>query len=149
LLVTTSRRTHPLAADALRAALSVPVYFHRWSPDGKNPYLALLAIADFIVVTGDSISMCAEACAAGKPVYIYAPTGLTTRKYHRYHEELYASNLARPLSSTLRAGWQATPFDPTTEVVSAVLQLIKPYPRLDTSTRNRKSLRRRPLTRRW
>jgi mitochondrial fission protein ELM1 len=124
LLITTSRRTHRSAADALLAAISVPVYFHRWSLNGKNPLFVFLAVANYIVVTGDSISMCAEACAAGKPVYIYAPHGLASRKYRRYHDDLYAKNLARPFSSTLSDGWQAPPFDPTAEVAARVITLI-------------------------
>src|SRR5262249_31412508 len=35
------------------------------------PYLAYLALADVIIVTGESESMLAEAAATGKPVYIY------------------------------------------------------------------------------
>ena len=36
----------------------------------KKAYLSALALADFIVVTGDSISMISEAAVTGKPVYI-------------------------------------------------------------------------------
>jgi mitochondrial fission protein ELM1 len=34
--------------------------------------MGYLAIADALIVTGESASMLAEACATGKPVYIYA-----------------------------------------------------------------------------
>jgi hypothetical protein len=45
---------------------------HLWQPGPQdNPYLAYLALADVIVVTGESESMLAEAAATGKPVYIY------------------------------------------------------------------------------
>jgi hypothetical protein len=72
LLVTTSARTPPDAAAALFAALTTPSYPHRWeasAPD--NPYLAFLALADDIIVTGDSASMLTEACATGKPVALF------------------------------------------------------------------------------
>ena len=36
----------------------------------KKAYLSALALADFIVVTGDSISMISEAAVTGKPVYV-------------------------------------------------------------------------------
>lgn len=65
LLVATSPRTPPGAADALTAALAAPHFLHRWQPGGDNPYPAFLALADRFVVTGDSASMLAEACAAG------------------------------------------------------------------------------------
>ncbi|RMD60849.1 MAG: hypothetical protein D6826_11390, partial [Alphaproteobacteria bacterium] len=37
----------------------------------ENPYLGYLALADVLVVTGESESMLSEAAATGKPVYIY------------------------------------------------------------------------------
>ncbi len=59
--------------DALEAALDHSAYFHRWSPDPEvpNPYLGFLALADALIVTDDSESMLAEACATQKPVSIY------------------------------------------------------------------------------
>ena len=71
LLVTTSPRTRAEVAESLFAAISRPAFLHRWSENGDNPYLGLLAIANFLVVTGDSASMLSEACATGKPVYIF------------------------------------------------------------------------------
>ena len=69
---TTSRRTGPEATAALRRGLGACSYVHQWQPGQQdNPYLAYLAIADVLVVTGDSESMLAEAVATGKPVYIY------------------------------------------------------------------------------
>jgi len=72
LLVTTSARTAPAAATALEEAIEVPAQVFLWRSGVKdNPYLAFLALADEIVVTGDSMSMLAEACATGKPVHIF------------------------------------------------------------------------------
>ncbi|CAN5202813.1 hypothetical protein BH10PSE7_BH10PSE7_13950 [soil metagenome] len=72
LLVTTSARTSGVAADALAAAISVPYYPHKGGQShGENPFLAFLALAQKIIVTADSISMIAEACATGKPVLLF------------------------------------------------------------------------------
>jgi hypothetical protein len=72
LLVTTSARTRPDAAAALFDALSGNSYRHRWQAGGTdNPYLAYLALADGFIVTSDSASMLAEACATGKPVAMF------------------------------------------------------------------------------
>lgn len=69
---TTSPRTGATAAEALRKGLGSVSYLHQWQPGQQdNPYLAYLALADVLVVTGDSESMLAEAVATGKPVYIY------------------------------------------------------------------------------
>jgi mitochondrial fission protein ELM1 len=72
LLVTTSPRTRHEATEALRKAIGARCHFHEWTPGGgANPYLGYLALADAIVVTGDSVSMVAEACATEKPVYLF------------------------------------------------------------------------------
>ena len=41
-----------------------------WDGGGDNPYLALLADADAIFVTPDSVNMASEAAATGRPVYV-------------------------------------------------------------------------------
>ena len=72
LLVTIGRRTSAQAADALCAAIAAPVHCHRFTEGSSdNPYLAYLALADRFVVTADSASMLAEACATGKPVSLF------------------------------------------------------------------------------
>jgi mitochondrial fission protein ELM1 len=70
LLVTTSARTPQAAAQALFDGLDVPFHEHRWQA-GPNPFHAYLALADEFVVTADSISMITEACATGKPTYLF------------------------------------------------------------------------------
>jgi mitochondrial fission protein ELM1 len=80
----TSRRTGEAATQALGQGLGEAARVHRWAPDEqRNPYLGHLALADALVVTGESESMMAEAAAAGKPVYIYPvserPPGLWVR----------------------------------------------------------------------
>ncbi len=72
LLVTTSGRTRPAAVSALFGAITAPAQLHRWQAGATdNPYHAILASADSLIVTGDSASMLAEACAAGKPVALF------------------------------------------------------------------------------
>lgn len=72
LLVTTSSRTPAAAADALVPAIDVPANVYRWrASDAANPYMGYLALADSIIVTGDSIAMLSEACATTKPVYLF------------------------------------------------------------------------------
>ncbi|MEJ2130394.1 MAG: ELM1/GtrOC1 family putative glycosyltransferase [Gammaproteobacteria bacterium] len=94
-LVTTSARTHPDAVRAFEEALGVPAYVYRWRPDaGGNPYFALLALADELVVTGDSIAMLSEAMASGKPVYIF---DLDLRRYGASLESTLKSRLYRGL----------------------------------------------------
>lgn len=77
LLVSTSSRTRPEAARALSEAIDVPHYFYPWQADAtRNPYLGILAWADRLIVTGDSIAMLSEACATGKPVQMFDLGGM-------------------------------------------------------------------------
>ncbi len=70
LLVSTSPRTGTAAGEALKAAVDVPAHIHLWGRDGDNPHRAFLALADDFIVTGESVSMLAEACRTGRPVWI-------------------------------------------------------------------------------
>ncbi|MDX3809091.1 mitochondrial fission ELM1 family protein [Bosea thiooxidans] len=69
-----SRRTSP----ALSAAVA-EVFARRggwwWDGRGDNPYLALLANADAVVVTADSTNMVGEAAATGVPILVFEPQG--------------------------------------------------------------------------
>lgn len=72
LLVTTSARTSVATVDALFGNVTVPAMLYRWRRDDpENPFFGFLALADAIIVTGDSVSMMTEACATGQPVYFY------------------------------------------------------------------------------
>lgn len=71
LAIVTSRRT-PADAVAAIARAAPGVLLHQWRPNAaSNPYLAFLAQADLIAVTGESESMLAEAVRAGRPLTIY------------------------------------------------------------------------------
>lgn len=100
LLVTTSPRTNARALDYLRLSLSVEHELFLWQSRVPNPYHAYLALAQVIIVSGDSMSMCAEACSLGKPVFIYLPRGgKLSPKLQRFHEALFKRNLAQPLTA--------------------------------------------------
>jgi mitochondrial fission protein ELM1 len=95
---TTSRRLKPAAADVLADALAEAALVHRWKPDDDdNPYLGFLALADAIVITGDSESMLAEAAALGRPVYVYPlPERLSFRMLRGLRELVVARAQALP-----------------------------------------------------
>jgi mitochondrial fission protein ELM1 len=70
-LVTDSARTPAAAYDAFLGSLQVPRNTYHWGAGGgDNPYLAYLALADRLVVTGESMSMLAEAAATGTPLWL-------------------------------------------------------------------------------
>ena len=81
-MVTESRRTPPGFAAALRAALDGWPHFW-WDGGGDNPYAEMLALADGLVVSGDSVNMVDEALATGAPVRVYLPDGADARVRRR------------------------------------------------------------------
>jgi mitochondrial fission protein ELM1 len=115
LLAVTSRRT---GADA-EAALSAVDWLHRWKAGADSPYLALLALADQIVVTGDSMSMCCEACANGGPVFIFAPDHLTEPKHALLHRALYEKGYARPVGGD-PTPWRHEPLNASRAVAEEI-----------------------------
>lgn len=95
LMITPSRRTPPAVADLIREVTEGrPRVF--WDGTGENPYPSFLAHADAFVVPADSVNMTGEACATGKPVYVFEPEG-GSRKFTRFHEALRRHGATRPL----------------------------------------------------
>jgi hypothetical protein len=129
-LMTTSRRTPPAARAALAEGIEAAHGFEWAAHAGENPYLAYLALADAVVVTGDSTAMCTEACATGRPVYIFAPPEITAAKHRRLHASLFARGCARPLGEAVRAGalgeWRYEPLDDAGTVARAILARLGP-----------------------
>ena len=93
-MTTTSRRTPIKIVDLLNKKLPKNRFFYRFGDKAENPYFGLLAWADIIVVTGDSMSMCSECCGTNKPVYIFAPPGMVSEKHARFHKSLYEGKYA-------------------------------------------------------
>ncbi len=83
LMITASRRTpEGLHAAARRLAAETGGFF--WDGMGENPYLPMLALADTVVVTSDSVNMVSEAVATGAPVLLFALPGTPERHVRMY-----------------------------------------------------------------
>ncbi|WPB83259.1 mitochondrial fission ELM1 family protein [Sediminicoccus rosea] len=101
LLVTASRRTGTAATEAVAGALkNLPHVLYPWGGAGANPYLAMLAMADRLVVTGDSISMVSEALMTEAPILVADPGGLGAR-HQAMIESLVTAGLAARLGGPL------------------------------------------------
>ena len=110
-MITPSRRTHPrLMHKVDEATAAAPRIL--WSGDGANPYPEFLAHADILVVTADSVNMCGEAAATGKPVYVFTPSG-GSPKFDRFHAGLLSHGATRPLPATMEHldTWTYAPLD--------------------------------------
>lgn len=98
LLVADSARTPAPMFAALQQQLTVPTFVHRWNAAAEdNPYLALLALADQLIVTGESMSMLAEACSTNKPVFIFDPAD-ADRRWWRYPRNFHHKPLSHHLA---------------------------------------------------
>lgn len=99
-LVSDSPRTPPAARAAFRAALAVPSLCFWWperTATRDNPYPAFLGLADRLVVTGESMSMLAEAASMGRPLYLFDPTdppGAWWRRLHNFRHKPLSHRLA-------------------------------------------------------
>jgi hypothetical protein len=96
----TSPRTGAAATAALVAGLGPRHRVYRWRRgDPDNPYLGCLAVADVLVVTGESESMLAEAAATDKPLYIYPIPERRPGWRARVREWVAVQAYARPMKS--------------------------------------------------
>ena len=95
ILATASRRTGAENVRALGEGFL-------WEDGLGNPYMDILAAADVLLVTGDSVNMLSEACSAGRPVLIFPPVArggvrgwLAAGKFLAFHADLEERGLAR------------------------------------------------------
>jgi mitochondrial fission protein ELM1 len=95
LMMSASRRTPPEITAFVREATEGAQRLF-WSGAGDNPYPSFLAHADALVAPGDSVNMVGEACATGKPVYVFEPDG-GSPKFARFHAALRRHGATRPL----------------------------------------------------
>ncbi len=117
LMVTTSRRTGEANSAALRRRLD-EVAAVMWDGAADNPYFGYLGLADAIVVTSDSVAMASEACATGKPVYVYSLPG-GSAKFERFHQGLEQAGCARRFDGNLE-NWRYAPLRETDKVATEV-----------------------------
>jgi uncharacterized protein len=113
IMATPSRRTPPALLAAARTEIETAGGWF-WDGAGENPYRALLASADALVVTAESVNMVGEALATGRPVHLFRPSG-GSRKIDQFLAGLEEKNLTRPFSGALERDSYA-PMDATPEI---------------------------------
>lgn len=121
LAVTPSRRTAPSVQAALREAL-LPLGAMVWDGNGENPYFGLLACADAIVVTADSVSMVSEAVATAVPVLLAELPG-RSRRIGAFLHGLRQDGRVRPFRGRLEM-WETSPLDDTQAAADTLRQRL-------------------------
>ncbi|MDF1747302.1 MAG: mitochondrial fission ELM1 family protein [Alphaproteobacteria bacterium] len=124
LMVTTSRRTDPDAATAIRAALAnAPAVI--WSGEGENPYFGYLGLADRIIVTGDSVNMVSEAAATERPVQvIQLPLSGRASKFEHFHRAMEEAGATRKFEGAL-VDWDFNALNDTSTVAQRVRDILR------------------------
>jgi uncharacterized protein len=119
LMMTASRRTPPALLARLRglAAEGNGVLYAPGDP-GANPYVAMLALADAILVTADSGNMVGEAVATGAPVHLFA-TGAAAVRHRTLFSRLAAYGAVKPFAGRLES-FRYKPLDATSDIARAI-----------------------------
>ncbi|SEC15448.1 hypothetical protein SAMN05444161_2457 [Rhizobiales bacterium GAS191] len=122
LMATLSRRTPSALRDAITAVITRSGGY-LWDGQGENPFIALLALADTLVVTADSVGMVGEAAATGRPVLVFEPSG-GHRKITFYLNELRQRGIVHNFAGHL-AGTPYEPLDSTFAVASRIAEAFR------------------------
>jgi uncharacterized protein len=118
-----SRRTPARWREALAAGdPALPGVRWRDERDGPNLYAGLLAHADRIVCTPDSVNMLSEAAATLAPVFVWSPQVVQGRPRH-FIDDVLASGRVRVLDDTLTP-FAVEPLRETMRVAAEVRQRL-------------------------
>ncbi len=120
-MITTSRRTGAENEALLHQALA-GTNAYIWNGEGENPYLGMLALADFLIVTNDSASMLSDAASTGKPVYMVPLEG-GGKRLNQLHENLKAYGAVRDFDGTLEH-WEYEPLNDAQLIADFVRQRL-------------------------
>ena len=135
LVVTPSRRSPErlVAAMAQLAAEFGEDKIIVWNGLGANPYFGILALADYLLVTDDSVSMISEAATTGKPLYLLE-LSRGVGKFNQFADHLIRLNIARRFVGELEPPWHYEPLADThtaalrvQELLAAKGFLVKPW----------------------
>lgn len=107
LAVVPSRRTGAANVALLKERLDRPGGYV-WDGSDSNPYLALIGLADALIVTCDSVNMVCEAAASERPVYVVMYPG-TSARFDAFHAAMRTRNHARPFEGTIDFDWRPVP----------------------------------------
>lgn len=123
LAVTPSRRTPVEVRTLFETAFAGSPDAFVWSMEGENPYRGILALADRLIVTSDSVSMISEALATGHPVEVVGRDG--GRRHAEFLHGLLAQGLVRRFDGDPIPPAAREPINATQAAAQAVLDLLQ------------------------
>jgi mitochondrial fission protein ELM1 len=128
LLITTSRRTNQNISSMIEKLIKAPYYFYNWNKENSkdNPYLAYLSLSDYFIVTGDSVSICSEALATGKPVYIYRKDEILYKKHIKFLDYLIKLGYTKILNNETNSleKWNYPPLQEAEKICKVIKEKL-------------------------
>jgi mitochondrial fission protein ELM1 len=122
LAITPSRRT-PLAVRRLIAeAFAGDPHVFLWDLQGDNPYRAILALSDRLIVTSDSVSMVSEALSTPHPVEVF---DLGFSRHVSFVQRLVDDGLIRRFAGDPEPARPGGPVNATHQAAGAVRALLQ------------------------
>jgi hypothetical protein len=118
IMATPSRRTPSELVAAVREGLADAPGFV-WDGEGDNPYPSILALADALLVTGDSANMVGEATATGAPVHVFEPSGGGSAKLASAIDALERRGAVRRFSGRIER-FSYPPIDSSGEIAAEI-----------------------------
>ena len=122
LAIMTSSRTPARISARLAQDFSADHFV--WNRQPPNPYFTALALAKYVVVTGDSVSMTTEAAATGRPVLVhYLQEKRKSKRFRRFHEMFVEAEITRSFEGEL-ADWSYEIPNDTPKVAQIIRERI-------------------------
>jgi uncharacterized protein len=112
LLISNSRRTSYDISSKLSSFIDTKYFFYNWHENNgeNNPYQAFLFLSNYIIVTGDSVSICCEALSTGKPVYVFQDDDILPKKHLNFLNKLFEEKYIKHLvKNTYLESWKYQP----------------------------------------
>lgn len=125
LLILDSRRTDDFILEEFQNNLNCNYQIFRYNQI-PNPYLAILHDADYIIATGDSISMCSEISSLDKSIYIFCEKTFCSDKHLKFHKNLFEKNYAKKLDNKIEIleNYQRNILDETKRIAELIIKNI-------------------------
>ncbi len=122
LAITPSRRTPQPVIDLIGQAFAGDPGVFLWDRTAENPYRAILALSDRLVVTSDSVSMVSEALATPHPVEVF---DLGFPRHVGFIQDLVEQALARRFDGNPIPPATTGPVNATLQAAAAVRTLLQ------------------------
>ncbi len=102
ILIANSRRTEEKINKILKNNLDCDYQFFDWKDyksSNRNPYKAILAYSDKLIVSADSISMISECCSTQKPTYVFNCNKMPSKKHQRFLQYMLRNVFVKKLNT--------------------------------------------------